>query len=553
VESPEPITARHQIVGFAYEKQAALLLASASSQEIPMNQGRFISRNARYFPDQPAIIFNEQVTSFRALDDRSNRLANALLGLGLTKGDRVAFQMSNRPAIVELEVALYKAGLVRVPLNARLAPAEVVDVIENGDPKVFLVGDSHVGSVQDLADRLGAVEHFIGVGTSVPGWHEYEALLAAAADINPDAEMQPEDLAVLHYTSGSTGKLKAAMQTVGNRMSHLRKVGMHRMRVGPGDVLLLSGPLTHASGMFLQPFLYQGGTVLIQDKFDPDTLLTAIERWRVTYTFMVPTMLNRLATYPGLGRYDISSLKQVAYGGAPMAPTRIREAWEKLGAVLSQGYGGGETTGGLILFSTEDHARAIREVPQRLASCGRPIGESEVRVVDEAGQPVQGDTVGEIVVRGPDVFAGYWKEPELTRQAFDADGWLHTGDLAKVDDEGFIYIVDRSKDMIISGGFNIYPTEVEQALYAHPAVYEACVVGVPDDTWGEAVKAVVVLRPGLEATEQDIVRHCREVLADFKKPRSVEFVQELPRNPNGKISRKAVREPYWAGQDRRVG
>jgi acyl-CoA synthetase (AMP-forming)/AMP-acid ligase II len=518
-----------------------------------MNQGRFISRNARHFPDQPAIIFNDQVSSFAALDERSNRLANALLGLGLRKGDRVAFQMSNRPAIVELEVALYKAGLVRVPLNARLAPAEVLDVIGNGDPRVFLVGDSHAAFVQELRARLGGVEHFVGVGARVPGWHEYESLLAAAGTDNPDIEMQPEDLAVLHYTSGSTGKLKAAMQTVGNRMSHLRKVGMHRMRVGRGDVLLLSGPLTHASGMFLQPFLYQGGTILIQDKFDPDTVLAAIEHWRVTYTFMVPTMLNRLATHPGLARYDISSLKQVAYGGAPMAPARIREAWEVLGPVLSQGYGGGETTGGLILFSTEDHARAIREVPKRLASCGRPIGESDVRVVNEAGQPVQGDEVGEIVVRGPDVFAGYWKEPELTKQAFDADGWLHTGDLAKVDDEGFIYIVDRSKDMIISGGFNVYPTEVEQALYAHPAVYEACVVGVPDDTWGEAVKAVVVLRPGLQATEAEIVRHCREVLADFKKPRSVEFVAELPRNPNGKISRKAVREPYWAGRDRRVG
>jgi acyl-CoA synthetase (AMP-forming)/AMP-acid ligase II len=519
-----------------------------------MNQGRFISRNARYFPDHPAIVFNDRITTFRELDERSSRLANALLGLGLRKGDRVAFQMSNRPAIVELEVALYKAGLVRVPLNARLAPAEVVDVIENGEPRVFLVGDSHAATVQELRDRLGGVEHFIGVGdASVDGWHDYETLLAKSADTSPDVEMQPDDLAVLHYTSGSTGKLKAAMQTVGNRLSHLRKVGMHRMRVGRGDVLLLSGPLTHASGMFLQPFLYQGGTILIQDRFDPDLLLEAVQRWRVTYTFMVPTMLNRLATHPDLKRYDISSLKQVAYGGAPMAPARIREAWERLGPVLSQGYGGGETTGGLILFSTEDHARAIHEVPQRLASCGRPIGESEVRVVNEAGEPVRGDEVGEIVVRGPDVFAGYWKEPELTKQAFDAQGWLHTGDLAKVDDEGFIYIVDRSKDMIISGGFNIYPTEVEQALYAHPAVYEACVIGVPDETWGEAVKAVVVLRPGLEATEADIVRHCRELLADFKKPRSVEFVAELPRNPNGKISHKLVREPYWAGLDRRVG
>ena len=518
-----------------------------------MNQGRFISRNARYFPDHPAVIFEDRVMSFRQLDERSNRLANALLGLGLRKGDRVAFQMSNRPAIVEIECALYKAGLVRVPLNARLAPAEVVDVIHNGDPLVFIVGDSHTGAVQELAGQLGNVRHFVSTGARVTGWHEYESLLQQAADTNPDVPMQADDLAVLHYTSGSTGKLKAAMQTVGNRMSHLRKVAMHRMRVAPGDVLLLSGPMTHASGMFIQPFLYQGGTILVQEKFDPDALLAAVQRWRVTYTFMVPTMLNRLATQPGLHRHDFSSLKQIAYGGAPMAPARIREAWETLGPVLSQGYGGGETTGGLILLSTQDHERAIREVPARLASCGRPIGESEVRVVNERGIPVSGDEVGEIVVRGPDVFAGYWREPELTKAAFDAGGWLHTGDLARVDEEGFIAIVDRSKDMIISGGFNIYPTEVEQALYAHPAVYEACVVGVPDDTWGEAVKAVVVLRPGLQATEQDLVRHCREVMADFKKPRSVAFVAELPRNPNGKIARKAVREPFWAGMDRRVG
>jgi acyl-CoA synthetase (AMP-forming)/AMP-acid ligase II len=517
-----------------------------------VNQGRFITRNARHFPNRPAVIFQDRVMTFRQLDERSSRLANALLGLGLGKGDRVAFQMSNRPAIVEIEVALYKAGLVKVPLNARLSPAETLDVIGNADPRVFLVGDSHAASVQEQLGAMAAVEHFVAVGSPVRGWHDYEALLAQASDTSPDADMAPDDLAVLHYTSGSTGKLKAAMQTVGNRLSHLRKVGMHRMRVGPGDVLLLSGPLTHASGMFLQPFLYQGGAILIQDRFDPDELLAAAARWRATYTFMVPTMLNRLATHPGLHRHDRSSLKQIAYGGAPMAPARIREAWDALGPVLSQGYGGGETTGGLILLSTEDHARAIAEAPHRLASCGRPIGESEVMVMGEAGRPVQGDEVGEIVVRGPDVFAGYWREPELTAQAFDANGWLHTGDLARVDDEGYIYIVDRSKDMIISGGFNIYPTEVEQALYRHPAVYEACVVGVPDDTWGEAVKAVVVLREGQRATEQDIVRHCRELLADFKKPRSVDFVAELPRNPNGKLSRKAVREPFWAGRDRRV-
>ncbi|MET4576261.1 AMP-binding protein [Ottowia thiooxydans] len=517
-----------------------------------MNQGRFITRNARYFPQQPAVIFQDQVMSFQQLDRRSSRLANALLGLGLKKGDRVAFQMTNRPQIVEIEIALYKAGLVKMPLNARLSANEVVDVIENGGPRVFIVGDSHTELVQSVMDRV-EVPHYVACGAKVAGWFEYESLLEQASDISPDVEMQANDLAVLHYTSGSTGKLKAAMQTVGNRLSHLRKVGMHRMRVSPGDVLGLSGPLTHASGMFMQPFLYQGGTLLIQDRFDPDLLLSAIERWKVSYTFMVPTMLNKLTTHPGVRNYDISSLKQIAYGGAPMAPARIREAWETLGPVLSQGYGGGETTGGLILFDTASHARALAEVPSRLASCGRPIGESQLIVADAEGNPVRGDAVGEIVVRGPDVFAGYWGEPELTAQAFNEQGWLKTGDLAKVDDEGYVYIVDRSKDMIISGGFNIYPTEIEQALYQHPAVYEACVVGVPDDIWGESVKAVVVLRSGKNANDAELINHCKSALADFKKPRSIEFVEELPRNPNGKISRKIVRDRYWAGRERMVG
>jgi acyl-CoA synthetase (AMP-forming)/AMP-acid ligase II len=213
----------------------------------------------------------------------------------------------------------------------------------------------------------------------------------------------------------------------------------------------------------------------------------------------------------------------------------------------------GETTGGLILLSTDDHARALRECPDRLASCGRPIGESQVIVANEAGEQVAGAEVGEIMIKGPDVFAGYWREPELSAQAFSADGWLKTGDLARVDAEGYVYIVDRSKDMIISGGFNIYPTEVEQALYSHPAVYEAVVVGVPDETWGEAVKAVIVLRDGHRTTEADVIQHCKRQLADFKKPRSVDFVADLPRNPNGKIARKLVRERFWAGQSRRVG
>ncbi|SNS49821.1 Acyl-CoA synthetase (AMP-forming)/AMP-acid ligase II [Noviherbaspirillum humi] len=522
-----------------------------------MNQGRFITRNARYWPDRPATLFKDQAITFRELDERSSRLANALLALGARKGDRIAVQSWNRPELIELECALYKAGLVKVALNARLSPAEVRETIANAEPVIMLAGPGHGEPVSALRADLAAagVMHFIGFGGfggDCDGFLSYEELLRQAPPESPDTEMQSSDLAVLHYTSGSTGKLKAAMQTVGNRMASLRKVVMGRLRAGPGDVLALAGPITHASGMFIQPFLFQGGTILLHERFEPEAFLASIEKHRVTACFLVPTMINMIVAHPKAKAYDLGSLKQVTYGSAPMSPARIKEAWEVFGPVLSQGYGAGETTGGLVALTTEDHREAIDSGRiDMLASCGRIFSESELRLVDDDGKEVAQGEVGEIVIRGPDIFAGYWREPGLTAAAIK-DGWLHTGDLAKMDPRGYIYIVDRKKDMVISGGFNVYPTEVEQALYLHPAVYEVCVVGVPHATWGEAIKAVVVLRPGHQATESELIEHCRAYLADFKKPRSVDFVAELPKNGNGKLSRKDVKERYWSGQERRV-
>ena len=312
--------------------------------------------------------------------------------------------------------------------------------------------------------------------------------------------MQPEDLAVLHYTSGSTGKLKAAMQTVGNRHASLRKVIMGRMQAGPSDVLMLCGPITHASGMFIQAMLYQGASILLMERFVPAEILAAIERHQVTMTFMVPAMIHALLAEPTRREHDLSSLRLLSYGAAPMSPSRIREAWDLFGPVLAQGYGAGETTGGVISLGIADHARAMSgEKPELLLACGRPVCESEVEVLDDDGRPVQGDAIGEICVRGPDVFAGYWRAPELTAEVLK-NGRYHTGDLARRDDDGFVYIVDRKKDMVISGGFNVYPTEVEAVLYQHPAIAEACVFAMPDEKWGEAVAAHVVLKPGMIAS-----------------------------------------------------
>jgi acyl-CoA synthetase (AMP-forming)/AMP-acid ligase II len=520
-----------------------------------MNLGMYTARSARFWADRPAILFRDRVVSYAELESRSNRLAHALLALGLQRGDRVAVVSPNRPEIVELECALYKAGLVKVALNARLAPAELADALANAEPVACLAGPEHRGMVDEAAAPVAGLKHRIAFAPTPAedGWLDYEALLARASDAHIHVDMRPEELAVLHYTSGSTGKLKAAMQTVGNRMASLRKIVMGRMHAGRGDVLMLCGPITHASGMFIQPMLYQGAAVLLMERFHPAEILEAIEKHRVTMCFFVPAMINALLAEPSIRSRNLGSLRLVSYGAAPMSPARIREAWAAFGPVLSQGYGAGETTGGVIALGIEDHALAIEGGrPELLSACGRPSCESDIQVLDAQGRQVEGDEIGEICVRGPDVFAGFWRAPEPTAEALGDDGWLHTGDLARVDHEGYIHIVDRKKEMLVSGGFNVYPTEVETVLAQHAAVYEVCVIGVPDDHWGESVKAIVVLREGTEADAGELMDFCRGRLADFKRPRSVEFTDHLPKNANGKLSRKDVREPYWRGRERRV-
>ncbi|KAA6129651.1 AMP-binding protein [Cupriavidus cauae] len=511
----------------------------------------FLRRAARYWGDRPAVLYRDRALSYRQLDARSTRLANALLGLGLVKGDRVAVQSRNCTELVEIECALFKAGLVKAALNPRFTAAEATQVVENCGPRVMIAGRGYTG-YSPQTPGFGSVETFIAIGEAAQGYLDYEDVVSRGGTEAPDYAPQASDLAVLHFSSGSTGKIKAAMQSYGNRIASLRKIvlGMDRP-ARSGDRLALIGPVTHASGMLMQPYLYCGATLVLFDKFEPAHFLAEIARLRITHVFMVPAMINMVLAEPSLASADLSSLKTLAYGAAPMAPARIREAWERIGPILSQGYGASESTSGVTRLSTADHADALANRPERLASCGRALGETEVRVVNDRGEEVSGDEIGELVIRGEDVFQGYWGEPELTREVL-IDGWLHTGDLARVDEEGFIYLVDRKKDMIISGGFNVYPTEVEATLYQHPDVMEACVISVPDATWGESVKAVVTLWPGRELSAADLIAHCRARIADYKTPRSIDFVSELPKNASGKLARKLVRERYWQGQERRV-
>lgn len=511
-----------------------------------MQLGDVTHRAARYWPSRLALIDGRRRLNFAQLDERASRLAAALTSMGVRPGDRVAVQAWNRNEVVEIEIACYKGGFVKVPLNARLSADETVHTLQDSQSGILVAGPEHAAAIEARRAELPLLRQLVTMGD------DYEERLAGATPRSGSHAALDEDVAVLHYTSGSSGVLKAAMQTFGNRKAMLRKFLMSPLkRPVPGDLQAHVGPITHASGMNLLYLMYCGAASLLLGRFDEEELLDAIQRERVTRLFMVPTMINRLVSRDDLARWDLGSLNYVMYGAAPMAPALVEKAIKVFGPILAQGYGAGETNSMVTLLTEQDHVDALAHNPRRLASCGRCYGETDVRIVNAEGRDVKPGEVGEIIVRGDDIMKGYWNAPELTAEAI-VDGYYRTGDLATVDDEAYIYIVDRKKEMIISGGFNIYPAEIEQVLFAHPAVFEAAAVGVPDAEWGESIKAVVVLHAGAEAAPGEILAFCAERLPGFKRPRSVDFSHGLPKNPNGKIVRRLVREPYWAGQERRV-
>ncbi|MFC8535837.1 class I adenylate-forming enzyme family protein [Streptomyces sp. NPDC057249] len=525
-----------------------------------MNLGTYLSRSARYWPEAPALVCGERSWSFAELESSANRLASALAARGLRPGDVVASLAWNRGELVETEFALYKAGLTRAPINARLGRSEIAHILRYASVRALVYDAAHREDA--LAAIAAAGDDCLAVpldeepdGNVPPGAPAvtYSTLLAEG-DAGPFlVDVDENEPCVLNFTSGSTGALKAAVQTVGNRLANMRKLLMSdESRPRPGTRYLACGPITHATGMGLLAGVFGGSTTYVLPAWTPESFLEAVERERITATFLVPAMVNMVLAHPSAGHRDLSSLTSVRIGGAPISPQRLRDAVKLFGPVVAQGYGLGETTSVVAGLSAGEIAHAVEEDHELLQSCGRASYDTEVRVVDEEGRELGPREVGEVIVRGPDCVREYWKEPELSAETF-REGWVHTGDLAWMREDGYLFIVDRKKDMIISGGFNIYCTEVEAALYEHPAVQEACVVGVPDDTWGEAVRAVVVQGPGdTGVTADELIAFCAGRLDRFKKPRAVDFVAELPHNRNGKLDRKAVREPYWATASRRV-
>jgi acyl-CoA synthetase (AMP-forming)/AMP-acid ligase II len=517
-----------------------------------MNVGTLVQRCCLSFADRTAFVHGDVRLTYRNLNERINRLSNALIAIGLKKGDRVAILSKNRPHIIESVFACYKAGLVTVPLNARLTIFEMVPMLNNAGASALILGKEFIEVIEKARcsseNALSHIHHYICIAHAGHSMLDYETLLKNAPSDEPDVKVKPDDLASLNYTSGTTGILKAAMLTHRNRICMAQKqLLVPGIDVDQSAVIAHVSPLTHGGYTMVLPIMLRGGCGIILPGFDVETLFETIEKKKVTHLLLVPTMINMMLNHPDIGKYDLTSLRTIFYSASPMPVERIKQAIEAFGPVLIQGYGCTESSALVTCLSKNDHiVQGDARKMERLASCGTPIMLCDVRTVNEDGDNVGPNEVGELIERGDDTMLGYWKDPELTADTIK-DGWLYTRDMAKVDENGYIYIVDRKADMIISGGYNVYPSEVEGVLYRHPAVYEASVIGVPDDLWGEAVKAIVVLKKGMKVTEDDLIRFCKKHLAGFKKPKSVEFFDTLPKNSSGKILRRELRKRYWPG------
>lgn len=504
-----------------------------------MNLAHLIDRAARFWPERDAITDGIRTMSFRDIDRRSDRLAGALLARGLTPGDRVATLMSNRLEWYDVTFGLAKAGLISAVLDPRHSPTEKAHQIADSGAKVLLTSEEDL-NLLDTVD-LSSIGDVIVTGDQYARMLDH-AEPARMADVADD---HPIDL---KYTSGTTGAAKGVLHTHGSRYAGLKGmlVDLHGR---PDDVLLVSGPLQRGSGAMALMFFATGALQVIRPGFDVDDVLETIQKYRITTSLLVPTMIYKLLERID-DSVDTSSLRTVHYAASPMAPDRIEQCLVRFGQVFVQSYGSTEAMGGMTMLDRTDH---IPDAP-RLASCGRESVTGEVRVGDEDGRLMPPNEVGEILARGPSLFTRYWNQEDATRAAFTPGGWFRTGDIGRTDEDGFIYLLDRKSDKIISGGINIYPNEIEHVLFSHPAVDEAVVFGAPDSTWGEAVTAVVRLKIGATAGTEEMRDWVRARLAAYQVPKRVDFVtEELPKGATGKMLRRVVREKYWVGHDRQIG
>ena len=513
-----------------------------------MNIGVAIGRSARRTPEAVAVYDGDRVLTYAELDRRTDRLARVLLDrYGLAKGDRVALLLSNRAEVVEVLGAAAKAGLTYCGLNFRLAEAEYDEILGNADPGILITGAEHA----EMAARLAERHSLPVVDVDATGDDGYETLLDGAGDARvPEVHgVRPEDDFCIVYTSGTTGRPKGVLFDNNAVLLHAM-VAVTEYELDADSRWLVALPHNSSVQITLLPLLIMGGAIVFAESrgFDAHRFAAQANRFGATHTYLVPTMLFRLLD-AGITAEEIASVTTIGYGAAPIPPPRVKELVERFGPRFIQLYGMAEVASIGTMLRKDDHVRALEPGSRILESCGRPSYAMDVRVVDDAGGDVGPGERGEVIFGSPHTMKGYYRDPERTADAL-IDGWMHSGDIGEIDEEGYIYIVDRKKDLIIRGGLNIVPSEIENVLYSHPAVLEAALVGVPDPEWGEALVAAVALKDGAEAGEAEIVEWCAEHdLPSMKRPESVVFREALPKNAVGKIAKNVIRDEVVAARE----
>ncbi|MDO8670974.1 MAG: long-chain fatty acid--CoA ligase [Dehalococcoidia bacterium] len=518
-----------------------------------MNTIEFLRIPQSMMPDKVCLVHEGKRFTYTQLMDRVGRLATALSKLGVGKGDKIAILQTNCNQYVESYYAASLLGCPFVPLNYRAKRDELTYMLNNSEASVLLFGERYASMGKDIQLDIPALKHFISIDGPIEHALNYEDLIASTEDESTaqEAEVDDSDLNMLMYTSGTTALPKGVMLTYGGFTEMVFNSVEPAFDEESGGANLLAAPLYHiagASAMMTGP--YGGRTLVIPKQFDPTEWLQLVQKEKVTHAFLVPTMLKQVIDHPDFAKYDLSSLQMVSYGGAPMPVPVIRRAIERFpeGIGFMNAFGQTETTSTVTLLGPDDHRlegtlEEIEAKIRRLASIGRPLGDVRVEILDDEGKPVPAGTVGEIAIGASRVMSGYWKREEDTAKTL-VDGWIRTRDMGWLDEDGYLFLAGRKSDMIIRGGENIAPEQIEGVLHVHPDIDEAAVIGLPDEEWGEKVICVVVARQGSNPSENEIIMFCKTRMASFKAPETVKFVEALPRNPMGKILKAALRDEY---------
>jgi acyl-CoA synthetase (AMP-forming)/AMP-acid ligase II len=518
-----------------------------------VNTADFLNIATAVCPDKTAIVFEDKRYTFSQLNERVNRLANGLIKMGAKKGVVIAFLQVNCNQCVEAYFAVAKTGAIYLPINFRAKEKELTYMLNTAEASVLIAGERYLPIIQSIRPELHHLKHLISLEKPHPDMHFYEDIISSSSPDEVTTDIDDRDTTILMYTAGTTGSPKGVM------LSHTSFSTYVLENVSPPDPEadernILTVPLYHVAGIqAMMAAIYGARTLVMERQFEPEEWMTLVEKEKANRAMMVPTMLKQLLDHPDFSKHDLSSIKVITYGAAPMPLPVIRKALDEFpGVSFINAFGQTETASTITALGPEDHH--ITGTPEekekklkRLASIGKPMADVEMKVVDDDGKTLGPNEVGEILARGPRAMTGYWKDEEKTKKTIDKDGWVHTGDIGYVDDDGYYFLAGRSSDIIIRAGENISPEELENVIREHPKVEDVAVIGVPDETWGEEPRAVVILKKGVPKSkeiENEIMEYCRQNLASFKRPRTVVFVDDLPRNPMGKLVKKDIRAMY---------